>query len=104
MTSVLQGDLASAGKYEAPHALSNQGLENLTAFSRLLGYVRHFHPSDQAARISWEEFAVSGVRSVEDCADMPALLEALRDLFSPIAPTVQIFPCGAQPAQDAPLP
>jgi hypothetical protein len=29
--------------------LSETGLKNLIAFIRLLAYVRHFHPSDQAA-------------------------------------------------------
>src|SRR5436190_268163 len=28
--------------------LTERDLANLTAFARLLGYVRHFHPSDQA--------------------------------------------------------
>src|SRR6185503_3613476 len=36
-------------KTEAARPLSVQGLANLTAFARLYGYVRHFHPSDQAA-------------------------------------------------------
>jgi C-terminal processing protease CtpA/Prc len=99
MTSLLLNNPTTGASFEAPRALSNQGLENLTAFSRLLGYVRYFHPSDQAARISWEAFAVSGVRYVEDCADTPALLEALRELFRPIAPTVQILP-RAQRAPD----
>ena len=38
---------------------------NMTAFAKLYGYVRHFHPSDQAARTDWETFAVEGVRKVE---------------------------------------
>jgi C-terminal processing protease CtpA/Prc len=35
---------------EAPRALTARTRDNLVAFSRLLGHVRHFHPSDQAAR------------------------------------------------------
>ena len=35
-----------------PRALTPRGLENLTAFARLFGYVRHFHPSDEAAAAS----------------------------------------------------
>ena len=34
--------------------LSPRGLENLIAFTRLLGYIRHFHPSDQAAATDWQ--------------------------------------------------
>jgi len=37
-------------KIEPPRPLTSQGLINLTAFSRLYGYVRFFHPSDQAGR------------------------------------------------------
>jgi hypothetical protein len=32
---------------EPPRQLTERGLENLTAFTRLLGYARFFHPSDQ---------------------------------------------------------
>jgi hypothetical protein len=32
-----------------PRPLTDQGLTNLTALTRLIGYVRFFHPSDQAA-------------------------------------------------------
>ena len=39
----------------APRDLTTRAL-NLLAFSRLLGYVRHFHPSDEAARTDWDGF------------------------------------------------
>ena len=35
---------------EAPRAFTRRGLANEIAFARLFGYVRYFHPSDQAFR------------------------------------------------------
>jgi C-terminal processing protease CtpA/Prc len=76
---------------EPPRPLSARGMENLIAFTRLLGYVRYFHPSDQAADLDWDEFAVSGVRAVEGAADDAELARALHVLFGPIAPTVTVW-------------
>jgi C-terminal processing protease CtpA/Prc len=98
MTGVPTDILTTEANLEPSRVLSNHGLENLTVFCRLLGYVRHFHPSDQAAQTSWEAFAVSGVRYIENCAEVSALLQALHELFRPIAPTIQIFAGDEQPA------
>lgn len=81
-------------KTEAPRALTSQGLTNLTAFTKLYGYVRFFHPSDQAATTDWETFAIEGARKVEDSASPAELVRRLQQIFQPIAPTVQIFPSG----------
>jgi hypothetical protein len=70
--------------------LTRTGLSNLVAFTRLLGYVRHFYPGDEATNISWDRFAIEGVRSVEGCENPNALAGALNELFHPIAPAVQI--------------
>ncbi|MEP7002630.1 MAG: hypothetical protein ABI969_19215, partial [bacterium] len=51
---------------EAPRALTAQGLDNLVAFARLLSYVRFFHPASDALRVNWDDFAVRGVRTVEN--------------------------------------
>jgi hypothetical protein len=81
---------------EAPRPLTGRGLENLVAFARLLGYVRHFHPSDEAAQADWEAFAIAGVRAIESAA--PAeLAQKLESLFRPVAPTLQVFPSGRRP-------
>lgn len=73
------------------YLLSSQGLDNLVIFSRLLGYIRYFHPSDQAAETNWEELAIRGVHTVETAKDSTALIEKLKTIFTPIAPTVRIF-------------
>jgi C-terminal processing protease CtpA/Prc len=75
---------------EQRRPLTRTGLSNLVAFTRLLGYVRHFYPGDEATNISWDRFAIEGVRSVEGCENPNALAGALNELFHPIAPAVQI--------------
>ena len=50
---------------EPARPLTARGLENLVAFTRLLGYVRHFHPSDEAAAADWDTFAIEGVSVAE---------------------------------------
>jgi hypothetical protein len=70
---------------------SNQKIDNLIAFSKLYGYVRYFHPSDEAANTDWDAFVVSGVERVKKARDNEELKVILRDLFYPIAPTIQIY-------------
>lgn len=81
---------------EAARPPTKRGLENLVAFTKLLGYVRHFHPSDEAARTDWDAFAVNGVRSIEKAKNADELAVKLQTLFLPVAPTVQIYPTGKQ--------
>ena len=64
----------------SPRPLEPRALENLVAFTRLLGYVRYFHPSSEAARTDWNEFSISGVRAVESATNALDLLNALNDL------------------------
>jgi hypothetical protein len=79
---------------EPPRPLTARGLDNLLAFTRLLGYVRHFHPSDEAAATAWDTFAVEGVLAVESAANADELAEKLSALFRRVAPTVRVFPTG----------
>jgi C-terminal processing protease CtpA/Prc len=82
---------------ERARPLAEQGLRNLIAFTRLLGYVRHFHPSDQAAAADWEMLAIAGMRRIERCEGAEQLAQALETFFRPVAPTVQVFPSGRPP-------
>lgn len=75
---------------EPARALTPRGLETLVAFTRLLGYIRYFHPSDEAASLDWDAFAVHGVRAVEGAENPAALARTLAALFGPVAPSVVI--------------
>jgi len=94
---------AAAAVPETARPLSETGMRNLIAFSRLLGYVRHFHPSDQAAGADWDMLAIEGMRRIEPCAGPERLAAALEAYFRPVAPTVQVFPTGKQPEAPAGL-
>jgi C-terminal processing protease CtpA/Prc len=79
----------TAGRSSPTPAAANT-VTNLHAFARLYGVVRWFHPSDAAASIDWDEFAIAGARRVATAVDRRALRAALDELFSPIAPTVHV--------------
>src|SRR3954466_14036704 len=86
-----------------PRPLTAQGLTNLTALTRLIGYVRFFHPSDQAAGLvnaDWDSLAMAGIERVEAARDPRELAAALSTLFTGIAPTVRVLPFSAS-AQSA---
>jgi hypothetical protein len=46
-----------------------QVIRNLRAFSKLYGYVRFFHPADEAAAIDWEQFAIYGAGKVKNASE-----------------------------------
>ena len=71
---------------EPARPLTRRGLENLAAFTRLLGYVRHFYPGDEAAATDWNAFAVEGLHVAEEAKDAAELARKLETLFHPLAP------------------
>ena len=74
-----------------------QAVNNLRAFAKLLGYVRYFHPSDEAAQIDWEKFAIYGAERVKKAGSSKELKAVLEELFLPIAPMAQIYLNGEAP-------
>jgi C-terminal processing protease CtpA/Prc len=83
---------------EPARPLTPQGLDNLVAFTRLLGYVRHFYPGDEAAITNWDTFAVEGIRIAELATTPADLAQKLETLFHPVAPLVRVFPGKENPA------
>jgi C-terminal processing protease CtpA/Prc len=94
---------AGAGN-EPARPLDARGLDNLAAFTRLLGYVRFFHPSDEAAAADWDNLALAGVQKAEKPRTPGELARVLEDFFRPVAPTLRVFPtAGPRPAVPAEL-
>lgn len=62
--------------------------EELLALARLYGHVRRFHPSDEAAAVDWDAFAVDADRRVLAAQRRGELQSVLTDLFTPLAPSV----------------
>lgn len=87
---------------EDPLTLSQHDVERFRAFAKMYGYVRFFHPSDEAASIDWDRFAVLGVIRIREAGASGDLLGAMNRLFTPIAPTVQIYRTGSEPEPIAP--
>lgn len=54
-------------------------LVNVRAFAKLYGYVRFFHPSDEASSIDWDRFAILGVDRVTDASSVDVLQERLEE-------------------------
>jgi C-terminal processing protease CtpA/Prc len=81
----------TAADDEPARPLDARGLDNLVAFTRLVGLVRYFHPSDQASAADWHRFVLAGVQRVEAAAGPEDLARKLSALFLPLAPTVRVF-------------
>lgn len=95
--------LEIVGEVESPRPLTPRGSENLEALARLVGYVRYFHPSDQARDADWAALTADGVRLVEKAADARELATALGAILGRVAPTVQVFVTGQAPPLPAEL-
>ena len=91
------GAVEYAPVVERSRPLDSRGLENVVAFARLYGYVRHFYPGDGAAAADWEAIAVQGVREAEKAATPAGLARLLEERFRDVAPLVRVLP-AAEPA------
>lgn len=69
---------------------AQQQVENLAAFARLYGVARWFYPSDAAAGLDWNRFAITGVRRVRDAGTSEELATILQELFTPLGPGIVI--------------
>lgn len=65
-------------------------VQNIETFAELYGYVRWFHPSDEAQEIDWNKFAILGIRKIENVKSEKELRDTLFNLFSPIVQGLQI--------------
>jgi hypothetical protein len=74
--------------------LSDQSLNNLIAFTKIYGYIRFFHPSDEAQKIAWDKFAIYGIKKVENAKNSDELKLILQEIFQPLAPTLKIYEQG----------
>ena len=70
--------------------LTDRGLENVVAFTRLLGYTRHFDPADAASATDWNEFAIDAIGPAEQARDADELASVLRAEFGPLDPALRV--------------
>jgi Peptidase family S41 len=99
--------IAAAVLLSAVPAPPPREIEDVAAFARLYGVVRFFYPSDAAADIDWNRFAVLGVARVRAARDAGELEATLRQLVAPLGPGIEIGaslpPAAAAAAPGEPL-
>jgi len=82
-----------------PRELTPRGLANLRAATKLLGYVRFFHPSDQVVGVrKWDRFTSEVIEAAEPAIDAADLALRLSQAIAPLAPTVQVWAGGVDQA------
>ena len=91
---ILAAETVGPATSESADVEPGRQLRNIHGFSKLYGFVRYFHPSDEAQQIDWQKFAVYGSRRVLQAPDVEALRIVLEELFGPLAPTLRIYPTG----------
>ena len=72
-------------------AQDERSIKNIETFARLYGYVRYFHPSDEAAQTDWNRYAIYGVKRASAAQNPEELKRILEELFQPIAPTLVLY-------------
>ncbi|OGD24646.1 MAG: hypothetical protein A2Y69_01850 [Candidatus Aminicenantes bacterium RBG_13_59_9] len=78
-------------------------VQNLRTLAKLYGYLRYFHPSDEAAQVDWDALAIHAASKVKDAPDANALKAALEKVFQPVAPSMKLYFKGkGAPATAAP--
>jgi hypothetical protein len=65
-------------------------IDHVAAFARLYGVARYFYPSDAAAGLDWDAFAIHGVTQARAAVDQRALEATLEALFGPLGPGIEI--------------
>jgi hypothetical protein len=83
-------------------AQTSSSAENLIAYTRLAGYVRHFHPSDAARDANWQNVIGTHVERVMNASTSDELADELRAIFQPYAPQLQIYTGDAPSAPAVP--
>lgn len=72
-------------------------VRRLETFTKLTGYLRFFHASDESAATPWSGFAQYGVERILQCKDEAHFQQTLQQLFAPVAPTLLIQSSAHQP-------
>lgn len=70
---------------------SVEEIDNLIAFSELYGYVKYFHPSDEASNIDWGNFSIYGADEILNNNQDKDIFSKLSNLFCGIAPSLRIY-------------
>ncbi|MGB3464983.1 MAG: hypothetical protein WBA74_06930, partial [Cyclobacteriaceae bacterium] len=67
-------------------------VNQLATFAKIYGYVKYFHPSDEAAELDWDAFAIYGTERIIKAKEEESFVSILYELFEPVAPSITIYP------------
>lgn len=79
---------------------NTQKIDNLRTFAKAYGYVKYFHPSDEASDIDWAKFSMYGAKEIEKCSTSEQVVETLNRLFRPIGPSIRFSVSQKEPICD----
>lgn len=79
---------------------NSRKVENLRTFAKAYGYVKYFHPGDEASQIDWAKFSIYGADKIEKCESDKQVVATLNELFNPIAPSVRFIQSRNKPNYD----
>lgn len=80
--------------------LSPQQISSLVTLSRAAALIRYLHPSDQNSVLDWNAFLPSAIAQISRGSSSADLLNNLRRIFKPVAPTAT-FSSTASPVEAA---
>lgn len=61
----------------------------MVTFAKVYGYVKYFHPSDEASQIDWNKFSIYGASQIDKCRTKEDVINTLNQLFEPLAPSIK---------------
>ena len=79
---------------------NSEKVDNLRTYAKAYGYVKYFHPGDEASQIDWAKFSAYGAAEIEKCKTKAQVVATLNNLFSPIAPSVRFSISKNKPGYD----
>lgn len=69
-------------------AQAKEEIEKLKDFTKIYSVIRHFHPSDESAKMKWDLFATYGVEEILKTKNQKEFQKKIEELFLPIAPSI----------------
>ena len=69
-------------------AQTKDDIQKLEDFTKLYSVVRHFHPSDESAKLNWDLFTVFAVNEILKTKTQSEFETKIKELFIPIAPSI----------------
>ncbi len=85
-----------------PRPIDDQGVRNLVALAKMMGAVRYFHPSNEAAQVDWDRWLHQAIEFVEPATDAEDLADRLQALFNPLVLDLHLWHEGTDVAKYVP--